>query len=128
MLSAPPPLLRVSKLSVTHTASSRTPVPALQNINLEIAPGEIMGILGESGCGKSTLALSLLGLLPVQSDANGEISFQGQNLRELTERELRKIRGAKIALIHQDPGLALSPVMRVGDQISEILRAHFNLS
>jgi len=125
--SAAPPLLRVSKLSVTYSASSGTPALALQNIDLEIALGEITGILGESGCGKSTLALSLLGLLPTESRVDGEILFQQQNLLGLTERQLQKIRGARIALIHQEPGLALSPVMRVGDQISEVLRAHSDL-
>jgi ABC-type dipeptide/oligopeptide/nickel transport system ATPase component len=121
---AVPPLLWIAKLSVTYAASSGSPVAALNNVDLEIAPGGVVGILGESGCGKSTLALSLLGLLPQGSHVEGEISFQGQNLLTLTLKKLREIRGAKIALIHQEPELALSPVMRVGEQISEVVRAH----
>ena len=124
---AAPPLLRTSKLSVTYAASSGSPIPALHNIDMQVASAEIVGILGESGCGKSTLALSLLGLLPKESRTEGEIFFQGQNLLALNPKQLRDVRGAKIAMIHQEPGLALSPVMRVGEQICEVIRAHSNL-
>ena len=110
-------MLRTSKLSVTYAASSGSPVPALNNIDLEVASGEVVGVLGESGCGKSTLALSLLGLLPEGSHIEGEIFFQEQNLLTLAQKQLPEVRGAKIALIHQEPGMALSPVMRVGEQI-----------
>jgi ABC-type dipeptide/oligopeptide/nickel transport system ATPase component len=91
---------------------------------LELAPGEIVGILGESGSGKSTLALSILGLLPKTTQVSGSVCVHGEELLNCGEAQLRKIRGAKVSLIHQEPGLALSPVMRVGDQIGQVLRAH----
>jgi len=99
-------------------------VPALHELDLDISSGEIIGVLGESGCGKSTLAASLLHLLPSGTQIHGQIFFQGQDLLSLDGAQLRSIRGSKIALIHQEPGLALSPVMRVGDQIAEVVRAH----
>jgi peptide/nickel transport system ATP-binding protein len=120
-------LLRVSKLSVTYGATSLRPVAALQGIDLEITAGEIIGLLGESGCGKSTLALSLLGLLPAGTLLEGEIFYRDKDLSRFSERQLQSVRGAKISLIHQEPGLSLSPVMKVGEQIAEIIRAHFDL-
>ena len=93
-----------------------------------MAAGEVIGILGESGCGKSTLALSILGLLAADAQIDGSILFQNEELQGMPEARLREIRGAKISLIHQEPGLALSPVMRVGDQISEVIGAHRRLS
>jgi peptide/nickel transport system ATP-binding protein len=123
----PSGLLTVSNLAVTYGAPPEREVPAIRAINLGVAPGEIVGVLGESGCGKSTLAASLLRLLPARATVSGEILFQGRNLLQLRENELRPLRGAQISLIHQDPGLSLSPVMRVGDQIAEVLRAHVPL-
>jgi peptide/nickel transport system ATP-binding protein len=96
----------------------------LHQVCFEVAPSEIVGILGESGCGKSTLALSVLGLLPESARAKGSIRFRGEELLGCTESKLRQVRGAKMSLIHQEAGLALSPVMRVGDQIAEVARAH----
>jgi ABC-type dipeptide/oligopeptide/nickel transport system ATPase component len=89
-----------------------------------MGPGEIIGVLGESGCGKSTLALSLLGLLPKDARTEGSILFGEQDLFAMKEPQLRKIRGARISLIYQEPGLSLSPVMRLGSQIAEVIRAH----
>lgn len=98
--------------------------PALRHCSLEVAAGEIVGILGESGCGKSTLALSILGLLPKDARYGGSVCFKGEELLGSNNAQLRKLRGAKVALIHQEPGLALSPAMRMGGQIAEVLRAH----
>ena len=121
------PLLCVSDLTVRYPANA-SHAPALRRINLEISKGGIVGILGESGCGKSTLALAILRLLPKGTSVDGSITFHGEDLTALSESALRKVRGAKISLIHQEPGISLSPVMRVGKQISEVLRAHTEFS
>jgi len=121
-------LLRVCGLSVSYAGSGPSPVMALRQLDLEIAAGEVLGVLGESGCGKSTLALSILGLLPADARIEGSILFRNEELLGLPERQLRRIRGAKISLIHQEPGFALSPVMRVGDQIAEVIIAHRSLT
>jgi ABC-type glutathione transport system ATPase component len=114
-------LLRCQRLTVNYASATK---PALCGIDFEIATGEVVGVLGESGCGKSTLALSILGLLPTGARVQGSVLFHDQDLLHLSESELRMVRGAQISLIHQEPGLSLSPVMRVGEQISEVLRAH----
>jgi oligopeptide/dipeptide ABC transporter ATP-binding protein len=119
----PSPLLRVRGLTVTYSAE-RCSVPALRQIDFDIASGEVVGILGESGSGKSTLALSILGLLPANANVEGSIVFRNEDLLRIDESRWQTIRGARIALIGQEPGLCLSPVMRVGDQITEIFRAH----
>jgi peptide/nickel transport system ATP-binding protein len=127
------PLLGVRGLTVRYPAGGGQHVPsALHKIDLDIWPGEIVGILGESGAGKSTLASSILGLLPTGSNAEGSIFFQSQDsqcldLLRLDESRWRAVRGSKIAMIFQEPGLCLNPVMRVGDQIAEVIRAHSNL-
>ena len=117
-----PPMLAVSGLSVTYRGAPGH--IALREVNLQVATGEVLGILGESGCGKSTLALSILGLLPATAAVEGSIRFRGVELRRLPESNLRAVRGAKISLIHQEPGLSLSPLMRIGSQIGEVIRAH----
>lgn len=84
-----------------------------------------MGLLGESGCGKSTTAISMLGLLPSSAYiAGGSIQFRGRELLGLKERELESIRGSQISLVLQESGIALNPVLRVGDQVAEVMRAH----
>lgn len=88
-------------------------------------PGEILGVLGESGSGKSTLAASVLRLLsPNGHIGNGAVLFEGKNLLQATPEELRQIRGARIALIFQEPSLALHPTIRVGEQVRRVLAAH----
>src|SRR5580700_4158458 len=118
-------LLQVQDLTVCYGGRQRRPLTALSGISFELFPGEAVGILGESGCGKTTLALALLGLLPkAASVRRGAIVFRGANLLTLSERAIQKVRGAKISLVHQEPGLALNPVLRVGSQVAEVLRAH----
>jgi peptide/nickel transport system ATP-binding protein len=119
----PSPLLRVRGLTVNYSGG-RESISALHQVDFDIAPGEVVGILGESGSGKSTLALSILGLLPSKTSVTGSMDFRGEELLRIDEARWKSIRGAKIALIGQEPGLCLSPVMRVGDQIGEVLRAH----
>jgi peptide/nickel transport system ATP-binding protein len=118
------PLLRVRGLTVTYNAGSQRSVPALRQVDLDIAPGEIVGVLGESGSGKSTLALSILGLLPESAHLEGSIFLEDENLTHAAESRWADVRGARIAMIFQEPGLSLSPVMRAGDQIGEVIRAH----
>jgi ABC-type glutathione transport system ATPase component len=97
----------------------------LGGASLEIPEGSIAGLFGDSGCGKSTLALAILGLLPPREyHIRGEILFRGRNLLTLGEREMTAVRGAQIALIFQDPLLALNPVLKVRTQLTEIMRAH----
>jgi ABC-type dipeptide/oligopeptide/nickel transport system ATPase component len=97
----------------------------LQGAGFEILPGEVVGLVGESGSGKSTVALAILRLLQFRGGiATGEVRFGGQNLLELSEKAMRRIRGRDIGLILQSPVSSLNPAMRIGDQIYESWRAH----
>lgn len=118
-------LMEVSNLKVKYHAGSGGEAMAVNGVSFVIRRGETVGLLGESGCGKTTIALGLLGLLPSESTAcEGSIRFSGRELQHISEREWEKIRGAEIALIPQDPALALSPVKRVGEQLADVLQAH----
>ena len=118
------PLLDVQGLTVVFEGT-RPPVAAVNNVSFQIAPGETLGLVGESGSGKSVTAFSILRLLqPPGRITAGRITFEDQDLLALPERDMRRIRGARIALIFQEPMTALNPVMRVGDQIAEALTVH----
>jgi ABC-type dipeptide/oligopeptide/nickel transport system ATPase component len=118
------PLLQVEHLTVAFDTASG-PVTVVDDVSFSIAAGETLGIVGESGSGKSVTAFSILRLLqPGGRIANGRILFRGRNLLDLSEREMREVRGAGISLIFQEPMTALNPVMRVGDQIAEALTVH----
>lgn len=99
-------------------------VPVLREVSFKIGRGERVGMIGESGCGKSLSVLAMMGLLPEGAVATGRMVFEGQNLLDLSEREWCRIRGARISVIVQEPMTALSPLMRVGDQIAESVRVH----
>jgi oligopeptide/dipeptide ABC transporter ATP-binding protein len=119
------PLLNVEELHVQFLMPDGVRVHALNGASFELTHGEVLGILGESGSGKSTLAKALMRLLPNTANiSKGLIRFEGRDLLGLTEAETCRIRGAQLSFISQDPGQALSPVMRVGDQIAEVIHAH----
>lgn len=112
-----------------YYVDSKEPRSAIRNLSFSISPGEIVGVLGESGSGKSTLALALLGLLPGNARIRaGSVLFRGQDLLRLSHDDFRPYRGAVISLVFQEPAMALNPVMRAGDQISEVIRAHRHCS
>lgn len=119
---------QVLDLTVTYSPADGDPIRALDGVSIGLRPSEVVGILGESGCGKSTLASAWLRLLaPHAKCAAGAILLRGRDLLRLPEKELRAIRGREIALVPQDPALALNPVMTAGSQIGEVLRAHLPL-
>ena len=118
-------MLNIQNLTICF----RTPkgvTRAVDDISLNIAPGEVVGIVGESGCGKSVLALSIMGLLPKPPAfvAGGEILFKGQDLLKLSSNDLRLLRGNQISMIFQEPMTALNPVFTVGNQLMEVFRIH----
>ena len=123
------PILSVKNLS-THFFTDRGVARAVGNVSYEIKPGETLGVVGESGCGKSVTALSVLRLIPDPPGkiVGGEIEFEGVNLLDLPEKEMRKIRGNKISMIFQEPMTSLNPVFRVGHQISEALILHESMT
>jgi peptide/nickel transport system ATP-binding protein len=104
----------------------------VRSLSFSIDPGEVLGLVGESGSGKSVTSLAIMGLLPAAAIITGEITFQsGELLTHLTSLpadQLRRLRGSRIAMIFQEPMTALNPVMRVGDQIAEAVRAHHTVS
>ncbi|PAP99136.1 ABC transporter ATP-binding protein [Mesorhizobium mediterraneum] len=103
---------------------------ALDGISFQVMKGETLGVVGESGCGKSVTALSILRLLPKVSAriVGGEVRFHGCNLLELSDREMRKIRGDQIAMIFQEPMTSLNPVYTIGHQIAEAVQIHTKAS
>jgi oligopeptide/dipeptide ABC transporter ATP-binding protein len=106
----------------------RGTVHAVNGTSFDISPGETLGIVGESGCGKSVTALALLGILPRAGRvSSGTAMFAGRDLLQLSDRELRAVRGREIAIIFQDPMTSLNPVLTVGRQIRETLKTHFGM-
>src|SRR6202011_5863741 len=112
-------MLEVSHLTTVFDLASG-PAPAVDDVSFEVRPGETLGLVGESGSGKSVTALSIMRLVqPPGRIRSGRVLFKGRDLLEVPEREMRKVRGAEIALIFQEPMTALNPVFTIGDQIRE---------
>ncbi|MER9076491.1 ABC transporter ATP-binding protein [Mesorhizobium sp. M0904] len=122
-------LLEVRELE-THFFGEESVTRALGGISFQVKKGETLGVVGESGCGKSVTALSILRLLPKLNakTVGGEIRFHGRDLLELSDREMRAIRGNRIAMIFQEPMTSLNPVYTIGRQIAEAVQIHSNAS
>jgi len=118
----PEPVLRVDDLTVAFETIEGK-YSALNGVNLEIRPSEIMGLVGESGCGKSSLALAVIGLLPVPPAKvlHGNITFKGNDIVKYTEEAVEKVRGTGISMVFQEPLTSLNPLFTVGDQITEAI-------
>jgi oligopeptide transport system ATP-binding protein len=120
-------LLSVEDLRVEFWTQRGT-IHAVNGITFEIRPGETLGIVGESGCGKSVTALALLGILPRAGRVStGSAIFDGRDLIQLSDRDMRDIRGRQIAMIFQDPMTSLNPVLTIGRQLREALETHFDM-
>ena len=118
-------MLEIQDLNVIYKTDLET-VYAVNGVSLSLEKGGTLGLVGETGAGKTTLALTLMRLLPALTGkvTEGSVTFEGMDLVNLPEHEMRKVRGDKIAMIFQDPMTALNPVLTVGDQIAEALEVH----
>ena len=123
------PLLRVENLQ-TEFRTSGGVVQAVRGVSFEVERGETVGIVGESGSGKSVTALSLMGLIPTPPGhiTGGSIQLDGEELLGRSQKDLRQIRGAKIAMVFQDPFSSLNPTMTLGEQVAEPIRLHTGVS
>ncbi len=119
------PFLSIKDLKVEYKSDGQI-VHAVNDVTLQLERGKTLGLVGETGAGKTTIAKSILRILPDVGShiANGEIYLEGENLLKLSETDMRKIRGNKVSMIFQDPMTALNPVLRVGDQIAEVVSLH----
>ncbi|MCF8566806.1 ABC transporter ATP-binding protein [Alicyclobacillus tolerans] len=122
-----PNVLEVESLSVEFNING-TYHHAVRDVSFEIKPGETLGLVGESGCGKSVTSLALVRLLSKTARVQGNVLYQGRPLLQLTDKEIRHVRGNEISMIFQEPMTSLNPVYKIGAQISETLRLHTDLS
>lgn len=122
------PALNVDSLSVEFPSLSGPTVQAVKAVSLQVAPGEIVGLVGESGAGKTTLARSIMGLPPEPGRVTGgRVELAGREVLSLAEPELRRLRGSTMAMIVSNPKRELDPTRRVGDQIAAVAAAHLSL-
>src|ERR1700741_5031326 len=118
------PILEIENLSISFFAR-QFEIPAVMDFSCNVQAGEAMGIVGESGCGKSTVALGIMrDLSNIGKIVGGRIKFQGRDMGEMSDAELRSLRGSKIAMIYQEPMASLNPAMKVGKQVMEVPLIH----
>ena len=122
-------LLEIKDLTI-HYVTDDGVVQAVNGIDLSLEEGDTLGLVGETGAGKTTTALGVLRLVPNPPGkiVGGQILYKGEDIMEKTEAQMRKIRGGEISMIFQDPMTALNPVLKVGDQIAEVIHLHGNCS
>lgn len=121
------PILIVNRLT-TRLQIGKGVYSAVDEVSFQLYRGKTLALVGESGCGKTLAALSILRILPPPAlPSEGEVLYHGRNLLTLTEQEMRQIRGAKIAMIFQDPSSALNPVYTIGEQLAEVALLHSNM-
>lgn len=119
-------VLDVKNLQVQFRVDKNTWLTAIEDVSFQVKRKKILCIVGESGCGKSVTASTLMRLLPKQSSriSRGEILLDGKNIVQMSDKEMRRIRGERISMIFQEPMTSLNPVYRIGDQMIEVFRAH----
>lgn len=120
-------LLRVADLHA-YISTTRGVVKAVDGASFDMVAGEAFGVVGESGSGKSVMARAIMGLLPAHAALTGEVAFQGRDLLSLKKRQREEIWGKQIAMVFQDPGRSLNPVVRVDRQLTEGMRRHLGVS
>ncbi len=123
-------ILSIKDLTTYYITREMGTCKAVNNVSLEIKAGETLGLVGETGAGKTTIALSILRLLqsPPAKIMNGEILWRGENILEMSETQMQKLRGEQISMVFQDPMTALNPIDPVGDQIAEVIFLHQEVS
>lgn len=128
MISKTDPLLTLIDLQVSFRTTSGS-IPAVDGISLRIHPGETLGLVGESGCGKTLTSLSIMGLLPKPNAfvSKGSVVFEHQYLAQLSDSEMRRIRGNHISMVFQEPMTSLNPVYTIGNQMVDVLELHQGL-
>ena len=126
---SPAPLLTVQDLRVVFEGDRNRVTEAVSGVSLSLNPGRTLGIVGESGCGKSVTALAIMRLLPKSgTQVFGAVTFEGRDLRSLSERQMQDLRGNRLAMIFQEPMTSLNPSFTIGDQIGEALSRHRTLN
>jgi len=119
------PLLQVRDLRVVFARRGEPDTVAVDGMSFDVAPGQVVGLVGESGCGKSVTALAVMGLLPARGvEVGGSVLFDGVDLLRLAPAQLRRRRGRDLAMVFQDPLSSLNPVLPIGVQVGEVLRRH----
>lgn len=121
-----PALLEVRDLRVVYR-TARGPINAVRGVSFAVRPGEIFGLVGESGSGKSTAGLAVMGAVPPPAAVTGDVRYRGERLLDKSPSALRALWGRRLAIVFQNPGSTLNPVLRVGDQVMEVLREHERL-